>query len=704
MNRGQFSSNPSRHLKMFSTVPPNASRGAGFLSIALRWMAPSLAMLLVSTGFGAGAMLDEPFGYADGPLAAVSGDLWQTHSGTADQLQVVSGEAALDQNQTEDLNTLLPGQPYLASAGVVLYAGFTVRFTQLPSSSGAYFAHLKGSGSTTFRAKIFALTSGAGENQFRVGIANVANAPDAIAATNLNLNKNYSIVIRYDVGNATASLWVNSDSEGSPSVTATDVATPADIVSFALRENSGEGVLFLDNLKVGTSFAEVYTSPPLVPPTIMQSPQNAAAVKGGSASFTVRASGSDPLEYQWKFNGQELLGRTNATLTLTNVDSTAGGQYDVSVSNPVGSTNGGPALLTVIQPAAGGTLTLMTYNVMGNFAADWTTNALQIQAIGREVAYLSPDIITFNEIPNSRTYEMTNFVNLYLPGYFMATNSGTDGSIRSVIVSRYPIGHSQKWLDGSSLTNFGYDGNFTRDLFEAEILLPDATEPLHVFTTHLKSGSDSASQDRRAAEASAVSNFFVNVFLPTNGNRPYVLTGDLNEDIDNPPSSATREPIQRLVSDPTGLHLTTPLNPISLSPLTHSIQSANGLDKRYDYILPSGLLLSNIVSSEVFRTDLLDPVPAGLLAGDDATASDHLPVLMVFNYPDPALRVSVVMTNQMVLLKWPALVGRTFEIQTSSDLSDWSVAQSNVTAVAGEQTWTTPVGSGEKFYRVVRAP
>src|SRR5436309_15675445 len=98
----------------------------------------------------------------------------------------------------------------------------------------------------------------------------------------------------------------------------------------------------------------------------------------------------------------------------------------------------------------------------------------------------------------------------------MITNSGTDNFIRSVILSRFPITRSQSWLDGSSLSSFGYSGNFTRDLFEAEITVPNFTQPLHVFTTHLKALSDVDSAAKRAAEASAVSNFFVAGFLTTN--------------------------------------------------------------------------------------------------------------------------------------------------------------------------------------------
>ena len=39
-----------------------------------------------------------------------------------------------------------------------------------------------------------------------------------------------------------------------------------------------------------------------------------------------------------------------------------------------------------------GALTLMTYNAGGNGSTDWSTNAPQVQAIGRQVLFLQPDI------------------------------------------------------------------------------------------------------------------------------------------------------------------------------------------------------------------------------------------------------------------------------------------------------------------------
>jgi hypothetical protein len=143
------------------------------------------------------------------------------------------------------------------------------------------------------------------------------------------------------------------------------------------------------------------------------------------------------------------------------------------------------ALGVCLGPPTLSAFTLLTYNVGGNGTTDWSTNAPQVQAIGRQMVFLQPDLITFNEVPFTNSWQMTNFVTAYLPGYFLARYSGTDGFLRSVIASRFPIVREQKWLDGAPLDEFGYAGRFARDLFEAEVLLPGSAHPLHVFTTHL---------------------------------------------------------------------------------------------------------------------------------------------------------------------------------------------------------------------------
>ena len=88
-----------------------------------------------------------------------------------------------------------------------------------------------------------------------------------------------------------------------------------------------------------------------VAPVVTTQPTNLTLLAGGTAAFSVGAGGTQPLSYQWCFNGTNnpISGATNATLTLTNVQPGQAGSYSVLVSNIVGSTNS-VATLTVVSP------------------------------------------------------------------------------------------------------------------------------------------------------------------------------------------------------------------------------------------------------------------------------------------------------------------------------------------------------------------
>ena len=75
----------------------------------------------------------------------------------------------------------------------------------------------------------------------------------------------------------------------------------------------------------------------VMPPSIASQPSSHAANPGSSTSFSVSASGSPPLRFQWRQNGLSLEGRTNATLTLTNLHSDQQGDYTVVVANDGGA-------------------------------------------------------------------------------------------------------------------------------------------------------------------------------------------------------------------------------------------------------------------------------------------------------------------------------------------------------------------------------
>ena len=83
------------------------------------------------------------------------------------------------------------------------------------------------------------------------------------------------------------------------------------------------------------------------PPVILQPPQAVSAWLNQTVQFTVGASGSLPLSYQWIFNGANLASATNATLTIPTVTAANLGGYSVVVSNAFGFTNSATVALTV---------------------------------------------------------------------------------------------------------------------------------------------------------------------------------------------------------------------------------------------------------------------------------------------------------------------------------------------------------------------
>ena len=87
-----------------------------------------------------------------------------------------------------------------------------------------------------------------------------------------------------------------------------------------------------------------------LPPTIIAQPSNQTVAVGGSAALNVTVVGSQPVSYQWQWNGTNIVDATNATLMLNSVTMDQAGNYSVQVANTAGSGLSSNAVLTVLVP------------------------------------------------------------------------------------------------------------------------------------------------------------------------------------------------------------------------------------------------------------------------------------------------------------------------------------------------------------------
>ncbi len=85
-------------------------------------------------------------------------------------------------------------------------------------------------------------------------------------------------------------------------------------------------------------------------PIITTQPASLTNLTATSATFSVSATGTTPLFYQWLYNATNIIGATNTSLTLSNLVIPEAGTYAVRVTNQYGSVSSSNAFL-VVNPA-----------------------------------------------------------------------------------------------------------------------------------------------------------------------------------------------------------------------------------------------------------------------------------------------------------------------------------------------------------------
>jgi hypothetical protein len=94
-----------------------------------------------------------------------------------------------------------------------------------------------------------------------------------------------------------------------------------------------------------------FQSPPawLTGPVVITGQPDSVNVRPGSnAIFVVTVSGMAPFSYQWRFDGTNVAGATNASFAITDAETNNAGGYDVVVGNDYGFTLSAPAQLGIL--------------------------------------------------------------------------------------------------------------------------------------------------------------------------------------------------------------------------------------------------------------------------------------------------------------------------------------------------------------------
>jgi hypothetical protein len=85
------------------------------------------------------------------------------------------------------------------------------------------------------------------------------------------------------------------------------------------------------------------------PPTITTQPADAAIEAGEPAAFSVTVTGTSPFTYQWRKNGEAIVGATKAQYVTAATEFSNGSKYTVTVSNAAGSVTSSPATLRTVM-------------------------------------------------------------------------------------------------------------------------------------------------------------------------------------------------------------------------------------------------------------------------------------------------------------------------------------------------------------------
>ena len=171
-----------------------------------------------------------------------------------------------------------------------------------------------------------------------------------------------------------------------------------------------------------STIATLTVSAAAVAPTITTQPVNQTVTTGQTATFSVSATGTAPLTYQWKKNGANISGAIAASYTTpATASGDSGSTFQVVVSNSAGSVPSTIVTLTVNAAAVAPTITTQPVNQ--------TVTAGQTATFSVAATGTAP--LTYQWKKNGANISGATAASYTTP----ATTSGDNGSTFQVVVS-----------------------------------------------------------------------------------------------------------------------------------------------------------------------------------------------------------------------------------------------------------------------------